>query len=531
MAGKKILLAGAVLSAFTMSTEPAHAIRVWSASTQHFLDINFLIQTWIRYQQLSDQNRPNFVNAPESNIDTSFRRIRFRLGGTYNKYFKFNFVMRLNNTGRESYIAPFGGQPAGYLRQGGLLGGRNFALHELDLRFALHEMFGMEGWIVDAHLGFPRLPLGREQFGRTGFDNLESDRTFATLRWTHLTVANVTGRAYGGYLHIRKGNKAKGFRKITFDLFGGVFDGFKGIEQPWDMTYVGLKCVPGGGGDPTKCDHTDDIEPDPVPAKKLAQMRGNSTDSFLYIARMTLMFGKPEGKPKGLNWLYRDTYLGKRKGVTLGVSYATQTGIDQELITDVQGPIPGYNGKGFPVNGAGSVQVRVPYLILPNPFKNFNNVVNNPVNMTMYGADLAIHYGPLTLIGEWGQNKFTGLWIDNTKTDESITNTWIIGKLAYAINPKSNHLIEPYVSYYIWDPEIIEDSAGNAYGDAANFIKGNKNGKDGATLGRLQVTSVGFNYWYTPAKLMGWTFEYQMYDEERNEIKNDAFTVQFRFVF
>ncbi len=531
MKGKKILLTGAALGSLALfAPDTSHAIRVWSASTQHFLDINFLIQTWIRYQQLSKENRPNFVKAPESNIDTSFRRIRFRLGGTYNKWFKFNFVMRLNNTGRESYIAPFGGQPAGYLRQGGLLGGRNFALHELDLKFDISKMIGAEGVIIDAHLGFPRLPLGREQYGRTGFDNLESDRTFATLRWTHLTVANVTGRAYGGYVHLRKSTKAKGMRKFTFDIFGGVFDGFKGIEQPWDMTYVGLKCNPNAVTNNGRCDDEGEILPDPQPAKNIAQMRGNSTDSFLYIARMTFMLGKPEGKPKGLNWLYRDTYLGKRKGITLGFSYATQSGIDQELITDVQGPIPGYNGKGFPKNGAGSVQVRVPYLILPNPFDNFNDVVNNPVNMQMYGADLAIHYGPVTIIGEYGQNKFTGLWLGPSNTDESITNTWIIGKAAFAINPKSNHLIEPYVSYYIWDPEIKE-VGGKAYGDAANFIKGNVNGKDGATLGKLQVTSVGFNYWYTPAKLLGWTFEYQTIDEERNDIKNDSFTVQFRFVF
>jgi hypothetical protein len=47
MAGKKLLTAGAALGALALfSTEPAHAIRLWSASTQHFLDINFLILFW-----------------------------------------------------------------------------------------------------------------------------------------------------------------------------------------------------------------------------------------------------------------------------------------------------------------------------------------------------------------------------------------------------------------------------------------------------------------------------------------------------
>ena len=521
---KKLALAGAALGAAALLTpETSHAIRVWSASTQQFLDINFLIQTWFRYQKIDDENRPNFVEAPSNNFDTSFRRIRFRLGGSYNKYFKFNFVVRLNNTGRDAYIAPFGGQPPGYLRQGGLLGGRNLALHELDLKFALHEMFGASGWIIDAHLGFPRVPLGREQYGRTGFDNLESDRTFATLRWTHLTVANVTGRAYGGFIHVRKGNKAKGFKKITWDGFVGVFDGFKGIEQPWDET---ARVGDAGTIDPA-CDNP---PPGPRFANCLSQLRSNSKDSFLYTFRTTLMLGKPEGKPKGLNWLYRDTYLGKRKGVTLGLSYAMQNDIDQELITDVQGPAPGVRGNGVQQAGAGSVQVRVPYMILPNPIAQFSNVANNPVDMQMYGADIAIHYGPLTLIGEVGQHQFKGVWLGPSNTDETFKNKWLIAKAAWVINPGSIHLWEPYVSYYEWNPDIKQVGS-NAYGDAANFIRPSNQGKDGATLGKIKVTSVGINYWYDKAKLFGWTFEYQTYDEERNEIDNDAFTVQFRFVF
>ncbi len=507
--GRKKLLVGAMAGAVALlSPDLSHAIRVWSPSTQQFLDINFLIQTWIRHQQISDENRPNFIEAPNT-TDVSFRRIRFRLGGSYNKWFKFNFVMRLNNAGRDAYIAPFGGQPAGYLRQGELLGGRNFALHELDLRFALHELFGTEGWIIDAHLGFPRLPLGREQFGRTGFDNLESDRTFATLRWTHLTVANVTGRAYGGYIHVRKGNKGKGFGRITWDGFFGIFDGFKGIEQPWDET------VRAGSGS--------------CPAPCLSQLRSNSTDSFLYVLRTTLMFGQPEGKPKGLNWLYRDTYIGKRKGITIGLSFAMQNDIDQELISDTQGPAPGLSGPGSPTPGAGSVQVRVPYMILPNPVQT-EEVRNNPVDMQMYGADLAIHYGPVTLILEAGQHMFKDVWLSSSNPSEDFKNKWFIAKAAYAINPKSVTVFEPYASYYIWDPEIKE-VGGKAYGDAANFIKGNAAGKNGATLGRIAVTSLGVNIWYTKAKLLGWTIEYQMIDEERNEIDNNAFTVQFRFVF
>ncbi|HID65599.1 MAG TPA: porin [Aquificaceae bacterium] len=507
---KKRYIVGISLFSLTF-IDFSHAIRVWSPSESQFLDINFLIQTWLRHQNISSKNRPNFVNA-DNTTDLSFRRIRIRFGGSLNQWFKFNLVIRLNNVGRDAYIAPFGGQPAGYLRQGELLGGRNFALHELDLRFALHKLFDTKDWIVDVHLGFPRVPLGREQFGRTGFDNIESDRTFATLRWTHLTVGNVTGRSYGGYIHLRKGNNGKGFGKITWDAFLGVFDGFKGIEQPWDETVRGTDIS-------AYCN-----------AACLSQLRGNSKDSFLLTLRTTLMIGKPEGKPNALNWLYRDTYIGKRKGITLGFSFAMQNDIDQELITDTQGPAPGLSGAGTPSPGAGSVQVRVPYMILPNPVTT-PEVRNNPVDMRMYGADLAVHYGPFTFIVEAGQQQFKGVFLDSLKPSEDFKNKWFIVKTAYALNPKSTTVLEPYFSYYIWNPDIKEDSEGRAYGDATNFIRANKNGKDRATLGRLDVTSIGFNIWYTKAKLMGFTFEYQIIKEERNEIDNNAFTVQFRFVF
>ena len=517
------LVAGAGLGLAALFTpDVAQAIKIGSPSQSHFLSINFLIQSWLRYQQISDENRPNFVKA-DNRVDFSFRRIRLRMGGSYNKWFKFNFVMRLNNSGREAYMAPFGGQPAGTIRQTGVLGGYTFALHELDLKFAIDKMIDTKGWIADLHVGFPRVPLGREQYGRTGFDNLESDRTFATLRWTHLTVGDVTGRSYGGFIHLRKGTKAKGYRKITWDGFFGIFDGFEGIRQPWDKTmstevdFSGAACASAGEAG------------FPGTAKCISQMRGNETDSFLYTFRTTLMFGKPEGKAKAYNWLYRDTYLGKRKGVTLGFSYARQDNIDQELITDVQGISPGVAGNGKMVNGAGTVQTRLPYLILPNPFSN-PEVINHKVDMQMMGVDFAWHHGQFLFTAEAGQVSFKNVWLSPSNTSESFDNKFFIVKGAWLINPKSVHKFEPYLSYYVWDPEIVEVN-NVAYGDAANFVRPNKKGKAGATLGKLKVTSVGINYWYDRAKLLGVTLEYQMIDEERNDIKNDAITLQFRFVF
>lgn len=431
--GKFKVLGSGILAFCMLSPEFSHAIRLSGPAEEQYLDINLLVQTWFRYQKISDENRPNFVNAPSGNFDTSFRRIRVRMGGSYNEWFKFNFVFRLNNTGRDAYIAPFGGQPQGYLREGGILGGRFFSLHELDLILVPSRMFDAKGWTIDLHLGFPRVPLGREQYQRV-YDNFEVDRSLSTERWTHFTVGNVTGRSYGGFIHLRNSNNGQGFKNITWDGFLGIFDGFKGIGQPWDETVRN-----GTGG---ACD-----------AACLSQLRSNSKDSFLYTFRTTLMIGEPEGNPRIYNWLYKDTYFGRRKGITLGLSYAMQNDIDQELITDTQGPAPGLAGSGNYLAGAGSVQVRLPYLVLPNPIQ-VANVRNHPVDMQMYGADIAIHYGPFTLLGEVGQHQFKGVWLSNTLPSVDFKHKWLITKAGWVINPGRVHLWEPYVSYLVWDPDI-----------------------------------------------------------------------------
>ncbi len=102
------------------------------------------------------------------------------------------------------------------------------------------------------------------------------------------------------------------------------------------------------------------------------------------------------------------------------------------------------------------------------------------------------------------------------KTDVDFKNKWFIIKGAWLLNPGGTHLWEPYVSYYIWDPDMKEDSSETAYGDAANFIGQGSRGKENLTLGKIKVTSVGINYWYSRAKLFRWTL---------------AVTLQFRFVF
>lgn len=527
---KKHLLTSSCLALLLFSPEFSHAIKLSTSSEEQYLDINFLIQTWFRHQNISDQNRPNFVNA-SSRDDVFFRRIRIRFGGSVNQWFKFNLVLRDNDFGRDPYDAPFGGQPTHAKRQSN---GNTGYIHEFDLILVPSAMTDLKGLTVDLHLGYPRVPLGREQFQRA-YDNIDLDRTNATLRWTHLAIGDVTGRSFGGYVHLRTPPKGQGYSKITFDAFVGAFSSFKNVKNPWDDTVVGVS------NNTPLCGYT---TPNPNISTCLSKARGNSSNNPLYTFRATLQLGDPEGRPAIYNWLYRDTYIGKRKGITLGVSYAFQNKIDQHIVTDTQGISAGVLGNGSPYNGAGTVNVRIPYLILPNPIGVNSTTVSqslldNKVNMRFYGADLAWHHGPISFLAEIGQVKFEKLLLtdgaNNLYPNQSIKNSFWIVKAGYLLNEKSPHKFEPYISYSEYKPQIvIVGSGANArlYGDATNFVGANQltAGQDRSTLGKIKQLGLGINYYYRNENFR-WTIEYTKFDEERNKINNDAITIQFQWIF
>ncbi len=513
MKNKKVVGAF-LLTAVLFTPDLSHAIRLSGASEEQYMDINLLMQVWFRQQDISSENRPNFINASDR-TDVFFRRVRLRFGGSVNPWFKFNFVLRDNDFGRDPYDAPFGGQPTHAKRQSNRNTG---TIHELDVILVPSAMTDMKGITLDLHLGYPRVPLGREQFQRA-YDNIDLDRTNATLRWAHLTIGDVTGRAFGGYAHIRASGRGQGYSKITVDGFLGLFGGFKNVRNPWDETVVtNLSC---GAISPAEC---------------ISRARGNSSNSPLITLRGTVSFGDPEGRPAIYNWLYRDTYLGKRKGVTVGVSYAFQNNIDQHIITDTQGISPGFRNNGQPENGAGTVNVRIPYLLLPNPLTTLANVLlDNKVDMKFYGVDFAWHHGPISFVAELGQVKFDNLLLtdsaNNTYPNRSIKNDFWLVKAGYMINPQSKHKFEPYVSYSEYKPQIVKVGSGSAtrfYGDATNFIR--ENNSPTSYLGKIKQLGVGINYYYINENFR-WTLEYTKLDEGNVKIKNDAITLQFQWIF
>ncbi|ADC89136.1 hypothetical protein Thal_0502 [Thermocrinis albus DSM 14484] len=518
------------LATALFSSPMAFAIRISGPAEEQYMDVNVLMQLWFRHQDISDSNRPNFVNASDRD-DVFFRRVRLRFFGSVNPWFKFNFVLRDNDFGRDPYDAPFGGQPTHSKRQSN----RNTGyIHELDAILALDKMTDTRGFTVDLHLGYPRVPLGREQFQRA-YDNIDLDRTNATLRWTHLATGDVTGRAFGGYLHVRTGTEGKGYRKVTFDGFVGAFGGYKNVKNPWDDTVVGVSA------NTPLCGFT---VPNPAIGTCLSRVRGNSSNNLLYTFRATLAFGDPEGRPAIYNWLYRDTYLGKRKGITIGVSYAFQNKISQHILTDTQGIQPGFLGNGSPYNGAGTVNVRIPYLLLPNPIGTnsvtvSNALLNNKVDMKFYGADIAWHHGPVSFVAEVGQVKFSKLLLtdgaNNLYPGRSIKNDFWLVKAGYMINPNAVHKFEPYISYSEYKPQIVQVGNGaNArlYGDATNFVGPNQltGGTDRSSLGKIKQLGIGINYYYRNENFR-WTLEYTRFSEQRNSIDNNALTLQFQWIF
>lgn len=515
-----------LLTAALFTPDLSHAIRLSGTSEEQYVDINLLMQIWFRQQDISNQNRPNFINASDRS-DVFFRRVRLRFGGSVNPWFKFNFVLRDNDFGRDPYDAPFGGQPTHARRQSNRNTG---AIHELDAVLVPSAMVDMKGVTLDLHLGYPRVPLGREQFQRA-YDNMDLDRTNATLRWTHLTIGDVTGRAFGGYAHIRGERGGQAYSKVTFDGFLGLFGGFKNVRNPWDDTIVGLS------NSTPLCGYT---APNPGVATCLSKARGNASNNPLVTLRGALTFGDQEGRPAIYSWLYRDTYLGKRKGLTIGVSYAFQNKIDQHIITDTQGISPGFLGNGSPQNGAGTVNVRIPYLLLPNPLSApnptlANTLLDNKVDMKFYGADLAWHHGPISFVAELGQVKFSKLVLldgaNNIYQNQSIKNDFWLIKAGYMLNPKSRHKFEPYITYSEYKPQIVQvGSGGNArfYGDATNFVGANTSPT--SYLGKIKQLSVGVNYFFINENFR-WTLEYTKFDEEKNSIKNDAVTLQFQWIF
>ena len=105
---------------------------------------------------------------------------------------------------------------------------------------------------------------------------------------------------------------------------------------------------------------------------------------------------------------YKQTYFGKRHGITLGLNYAHQgEGIDRKA---------GSSGKEFDKN-------------------------------EMYGADILANYGPVDFVAEYDILKRD--WSDGTDYTDKV---WQI-KAAYNFKLGNGQIVQPAVSYGVFDPD------------------------------------------------------------------------------
>lgn len=514
-----IILGSAILGIFT---QDSNAMRLTTSSQDTYMDFNLLTQIWIRHQDLSDdQNRANFINA-QNKDDIFIRRWRFRVFGSVNPWFKVNFVLRENDTSRDPYDQPFGGTPLSKQRS------NKVEIHELDAIFGLNKLMEMNKTVrFDVHLGYPRIPFGREQSMRV-YDNIDLDRTFSTLRLTQLSLSDVTGRSTGGYVHVGKTIEKDigSFKGLHLDLFLGAFTGYSSTKAPWEETQTSYLSTTNDSNAYWSCTPIGSMFNCTLKPQYKSQLRGNPTNSLLYTIRGTFQIGDMEGRPEIFNWLYRETYLGKRKGLTIGINYGFQNKISQDRITDTQGiEDTSSNAKG--TLGLGSSQIRIPYLLLPNPIQN-PQLIGNKVDMRSYGIDLGFHYNNLSFNTEYLEVDFKNVAVDptNLARKETFKNKGYYFKPGYIFIPENKtNLFEPYISYSVYNPDIKKVGT-NYYGD---FVVLSSTQNPGG-VGKIKTTGIGFNYYYKDERFR-WTLEYTKNKESNYDIKNDAVTLMFQFIF
>jgi hypothetical protein len=507
---------------FGFLAQDSNAMRLTTASQDTYIDFNLLTQIWIRHQDISDEsNRANFIDA-QSRDDIFIRRWRFRVFGSVNPWFKVNFVLRENDTARDPYDQPFGGTPLSKQRS------NKVEIHELDAILGLNKLMELNKDIrLDAHIGYPRIPWGREQSMRV-YDNLDLDRTFSTLRLTQLALSDVTGRSTGAYIHAGKTfEKDVGpFKGIHLDMFLGAFSGYKSTKAPWEETQTSYLSTTNDSNAYWNCSPIGSLYNCTLKPTYKSKLRGNVSKNLLYTFRGTFQIGDMEGRPGIFNWLYRDTYLGKRKGLTIGLSYGFQNKISQAGITDTQG-IEDTSSNAKSTLGLGSSQIRIPYLLLPNPIQN-PQLINNKVDLRSYGIDLAVHYKNISFVTEYTEVDFKNVAVDpaNLNRKETFKNKGYYFKLGYTYIPANKvNLFEPYISYSVYNPDI-KKVGNNYYGD---FVVLSSTQNPGG-VGKIKTTGIGINYYYKDERFR-WTLEYTKNKESNYEIKNDAVTLMFQFIF
>ncbi len=330
---------------------------------------------------------PNVTGIKETKADLYIRRGRFGFKGHLMKNLAFKIWFAHDNLGKDDV------NPVDIAR--GAVKTKGLTYSKLEVWDAFFTWSYNKTW-ANISFGYFRPQIGKESI-TSGFNVLSYEKglpNFYVRR--HIIGKPDKGKneAYG---------RASGNGRIFLINWGGLYKA-SGWSLNWNF----------GIGDNQNYTTKNDWSP-------------------LWSARVALSIGDPEMKKYKMG--YKQTYFGKRHGVTIGLNFAHQgEGTDRKARK--------YNSSGTLIRDA----------------KFDKN--------EMYGIDILANWGPVDLAGEYDilkrdwSNGQVGSFSGKSYTDK----VWIV-KAGYLYKLPNGQFIQPTVSYSVFDP----DSNGNSiYGKKKN---------------------------------------------------------------
>ncbi len=357
---KKLGLFLSGLGAAALITGTAHAGPKFYFGEGKDLEIFLMGQIWGVYG--TNVDIPGTTGLKENKGDLYIRRGRFGFKGHLMKNLSWKIWFAHDNLGRDDL------NPVDAARGAVKTSGLTYSKFEV---WDAYFTWSADKQFANISFGYFRPQIGKESI-TSGFAVLSFEKglpNFYVRRHIIGKPDKGTSEKYG---------RASGNGRIFLVNWGGLYKS-KGWSLNWNL----------GVGD-----------------------NQNYTDSKnwspLWSARVAISIGDPEMKKYKLG--YKQTYFGKRNGITIGLNYGHQgEGIDRT------------KSKKFDKN-------------------------------EMYGIDVLANYGPVDLVGEYDILKRD--WSDGTSYSDKV---WII-KAGYNFKLANGQFVQPTVSYSVFDP----DSNGNS---------------------------------------------------------------------
>ena len=340
---------------------------------------SFNVQIWAVYTQGTDVYDTNkkAYSAVGDRLNFTLHRSRYGINAQPYKNLKFNFTFAADFIGRDAYSALDGGQN----------NGANPAFRLWQTYFQLRTKSESEQGFLTVGYFTPR--IGRESLTNplqsTSMEKAWS-QNYLRRHLTGIGPGRAVGLNYGG-LFFKEGHFVS--MQYDFGLFTPVYQAVGGNSQ-------------------------------------------GSQASPLLVGRTVWMFGDPESKKYSMGC--KPNHFGKRNGLSIGLSFATEGNTDL------------YE------------------------------------NSLSYGTDFLLNWGQLNVDGDW--HIMTRKANDVDGKDKSVANTGYI-RVSYNLPLKNGFTLEPVASLAQYNGEM------EAIGQILSAHTGMPAGED-------QYLDVGFNFYFNP---------------------------------